>query len=143
MMTTLRWKGLSVSLSTTYTFGADYYNTTLQNKVENIDKYHNVDARAFTDRWKNPGDLSRYLSIRSNETSRTSERFVEKRNEIYFSNIQVLYDVPVKAISKLGLRKLAVGFGFSDIGYLSTIKFERGTSYPYCRSVNLTFRPTF
>ena len=143
LMTTLRWKGLSLSLSTTYTFGGDYYNTTLQNKVENIDKYQNVDARALTDRWKQPGDHSRYLSIKSNYTSRYSERFVEKRNEIYFSNIQVMYDVPIKKISKLGLRKLAVGFGLSDLGYLSTIRFERGTSYPYCRGVNITFRPTF
>lgn len=143
LMTTVRWKGLSMSLSTTYTFGGDYYNSTLQNKVENIDKYHNVDARAFTDRWKNAGDLTRYLAITAGTTTHYSERFVEKRNEIYFSNIQFMYDVPIKKISKLGLRKLAVGFGFSDIGYLSTVKFERGTSYPYCRSVNITFRPTF
>lgn len=143
LMTTLRWKGLSLSLSTTYTFGGDYYNSTLQNKVENIDKYHNVDARAFTDRWKNAGDLTRYLAITAGTTTHYSERFVEKRNEIYFSNIQVMYDVPVNKISRLGLRKLAVGFGFSDIGYLSTIRFERGTSYPYCRGVNITFRPTF
>ncbi len=143
MMTTVRWKGLSFSLSTSYTFGGDYYNSTIQDKVENIDKYHNVDARALTDRWKNPGDLKRYLSITSGETTHYSERFVEKRNEIYFSNIQVMYDVPVKRITKLGLRKLAVGFGFSDIGYLSTVRFERGTSYPYCRGINITFRPTF
>ncbi len=142
-MTTFRWKGLSFSMSTTYTFGSDYYNTTLQKKVEDIDKYHNVDARAFTDRWKNPGDLSRYLSIKSDESAHYSERFVEKRNEIYFSSIQVLYDVPPKMITRFGLKKLAVGFGLSDLGYLSTIRFERGTSYPYCRSINLTFRPTF
>ncbi len=143
LMTTLRWKGLSFSMSTTYTFGSDYYNTTLQGKVEDIDKYHNVDARAFTDRWKNPGDLSRYLDIKSTEMAHYSERFVEKRNEVYFSSVQVLYDVPPKMISRFGLKKLAVGFGLSDLGYLSTIRFERGTSYPYCRSVNLTFRPTF
>ena len=68
---------------------------------------------------------------------------MEKRNEIYFSSIQVLYDVPPKMITRFGLKKLAVGFGLSDLGYLSTIRFERGTSYPYCRSINLTFRPTF
>ena len=140
---TLRWKRLSLSLSTTYTLGSDYYNSTLQSKVEDIDVYHNVDARAFTDRWKTPGDLSRYLSIASDETAHYSERFVEKRNEIYVSNVQVLYDFTPKAITKLGLRKLVVGFGLSDLGYISTVKFERGTSYPYCRAINLTFRPTF
>ncbi len=143
ILTTLRWKRWSLSVSSTYTFGGDYYNTTLQNKVENIDVYHNVDARAFTDRWKEPGDLSRYLSIASTESSHYSERFVERRNEIYISSLQIMYDFVPKAITRIGLRKLAVGIGLSDIGRLSTVKYERGTSYPYCRSFNITFRPTF
>jgi len=145
LINTLRYKGFSLSVSTTYTFGGDYYNSTLQNKVENItDPYHNVDERAFTDRWKAPGDLSRYVRIDTGEdTSHYSERFVERRNELYISSIQFTYDFKPKAISRLGMRKLIIGLGMSDIGYLSTVKFERGTSYPYCRSFNLIFRPTF
>jgi len=143
IMNTVRYKGWSFSLTTSYQFGADYYNTTLQNKVENIDPYYNVDARAFTDRWKESGDLVRYLRIDTSESTHYSERFVEKRNEIYFSSAQLTYDFAPKSISKFGLRKLVVGIGLSDIGYLSTVKFERGTSYPYCRAINLIFRPTF
>ncbi|MFR7878678.1 MAG: hypothetical protein ACLU4J_21020 [Butyricimonas paravirosa] len=41
------------------------------------------------------------------------------------------------------LKRLVVGIGASDIGRLSTVKFERGTSYPYCRSFNFILRPTF
>ena len=140
---TIRYKGFSLSISTNYTFGGDFYNTTLQNKVEKIDIEHNVDERAFTDRWKEPGDLSRYLSLKETSMAHYSERFVEKRNELYISNIQFMYDFQPKAITRLGLRKLAVGFGFSDVARISTVKFERGTSYPYCRSINITFRPTF
>ena len=143
-MNTVRYKGFSVSIATSYTFGADYYNSTLQNKVENIDAEYNVDRRVFTDRWKQPGDHSRFLGIgTSTSTSMYSERFVEKRNELYISSIQVMYDFAPKAITRLGLRKLAVGFGLSDIAHISTVKFERGTSYPYCRGINLIFRPTF
>lgn len=139
----LRFKGFTLSVTTTYSFGSDYYNSTLQNKVENIDAYHNVDVRAFTERWKSAGDISRYLSIASTATTYYSERFVEKRNELYFSSIQLTYDFTSRAISRFGLRKLTVGIGVSDIGYISSIKFERGTSYPYCRGLNLIFRPTF
>ena len=143
-MNTVRYKGFSVSIATSYTFGADYYNSTLQNKVENINAEYNVDRRVFTDRWKQPGDHTRFLGIgTSTSTSMYSERFVEKRNELYISSIQVMYDVAPKAITRLGLRKLAVGFGLSDIAHISTVKFERGTSYPYCRGINLIFRPTF
>ena len=143
-MNTIRYKGFSVSIATSYTFGADYYNSTLQNKVENINAEYNVDRRVFTDRWKQPGDHTRFLGIgTSTSTSMYSERFVEKRNELYISSIQVMYDFAPKAITRLGLRKLAVGFGLSDIAHISTVKFERGTSYPYCRGINLIFRPTF
>ena len=143
LMNTVRYKGLSISLSTSYTFGSDYYNSTLQNKVEKCDPYYNVDERAFTERWKQPGDHSRYLAISNTETSYYSERFVERRNEIYFSNLNVTYDLPARAAARLHMRKLVVGFGLSDLGYLSTIRFERGTEYPYCRAINLIFRPTF
>ncbi len=143
-MNTVRYKGFSVSVATSYTFGADYYNSTLQNKVENIDAEYNVDRRVFTDRWKQPGDHTRFLGIGTSTSSTMySERFVEKRNELYISSIQVMYDFAPKAITRLGLRKLAVGFGLSDIAHISTVKFERGTSYPYCRGINLIFRPTF
>lgn len=142
-MNTVRYKGFSLSVSTSYTFGGDYYNSTIQNKVENIDAYHNVDERVFTERWRTPGDLSRYLRIDTAESSHYSERFVERRNELYISSIQLMYQFAPKTITRLGLRKLALGIGLSDIGYISTIHFERGTSYPYCRAVNLIFRPTF
>lgn len=143
-MNTVRYKGLSLSISTSYTFGSDYYNSTLQDKVEKIDPHYNVDARAFTDRWKQPGDLTRFLGLNTGTSTQYSQRFVERRNELYISNIQLTYDFsPSGFISHLGMRKLVVGIGMSDIGYISTVKFERGTSYPYCRSFNLIFRPTF
>lgn len=142
-MNTLRWKNFSLSVSTTYTFGADYYNTTLQQKVEDIDKYHNVDVRAFTDRWKQPGDHTRFLAIDKDPSTGYSERFVEKRNELYISSIQLLYDVKAQWLSKFRLKKLVVGIGTSDVAYISTVKFERGTGYPYCRNINFIFRPTF
>lgn len=140
---TVRYKGFSLNITTSYQFGADIYNTTLQGKVEKIDPYYNVDERVFTDRWKQPGDHSRYLKIGSTDTAHYSERFVERRNEIYISSLQFTYDFAPKAISKLGLRKLCIGFGLSDVGRISTVKYERGTSYPYCRGINLIFRPTF
>lgn len=141
---TLRYKGFTLSVTTSYTFGSDFYNTTLQSKVENIDPYKNVDARAYTERWKNPGDLVRYLAINTtNNQMVNSERFVERRNELYVSNVQFTYDFQTRWLNKIGLKRLCLGVGMSDIGYISTVKFERGTSYPYCRSINLIFRPTF
>ena len=52
-------------------------------------------------------------------------------------------DFPLEFLKRIGFKRLAIGVGVSDIFRLSTVKYERGTSYPYCRTINLTFRPTF
>lgn len=139
----VRYKGFTFSISTSYTFGGDYYNSTLQSKVEGINPRQNVDARAYTERWKNPGDLVRFLAIDNAKEEVKSERFVERRNELYISSINLSYDFRTDWLERIGFKKLCIGVGMSDIGYISTVKFERGTSYPYCRAINLIFRPTF
>ena len=142
-LNTLRYKGWSLNLVFSYTFGGDTYNETLWEKVENIDPRYNVDARAFTDRWKNPNDLSRYLAIREKAQEYNSERFVEKLNELWLSNATLTYEFQSKFLKRIGFKRLAVGVGVSDIFRLSSVKYERGTNYPYCRTINLTLRPTF
>ncbi|MFR6542832.1 MAG: hypothetical protein ACLUPL_09820 [Butyricimonas virosa] len=56
----LSYKGFTLNITTGYKFGGDAYNNTLADKVENINPWENVDRRAFTDRWKEPGDLKRF-----------------------------------------------------------------------------------
>lgn len=51
--------------------------------------------------------------------------------------------VQAKFLKRIGFKRLAIGVGVSDIFRLSTVKYERGTSYPYSRTINLVFRPTF
>src|SRR5690606_15301172 len=41
-----------------YEYGGELYNATLVNKVENANIYKNVDRRVFTDRWRQPGDVT-------------------------------------------------------------------------------------
>lgn len=144
-LNTLRYKGWSLNFVFSYTFGGDTYNKTLWEKVEDIDPRYNVDERAFTDRWKNPGDLSRYLAIKENKKvdSYSSERFVERLNELWLSSATLTYEFQSKFLRRIGFKRLAVGVGVTDLVRFSTVKYERGTSYPYCRTINLTLRPTF
>ena len=142
-LNTLRYKGWSLNFVFSYTFGGDTYNKTLWEKVENIDPRYNVDERAFTDRWKNPGDLSRYLAIRQTTQTYNSERFVERLNELWLSSATISYEFQAKFLKRLGFKRLAVGVGVTDLVRFSSVKYERGTSYPYSRTINLMFRPTF
>lgn len=143
LSTAIRWKNLSVFAGFSYTLGADIYNTTRATKIESINVEQNVDRRAYTERWNNVNDVVLYLKPEASSAGRHTERFVERRNELYFSTLNISYDMNGGWLKKIGLKRLALGIGFSDIARLSTVKFERGTSYPYMRGYNFTISPTF
>ena len=71
-----------------------------------------------------------------------SDRFVENENELWLSSINLSYEVPQNILSAWKIQRLRVGLGASDLFRLSTVKYERGTTYPYSRSFNLTFNVT-
>ncbi len=139
------WKNLSLNINFSYRFGGDMYNSTRMAKVENVDPRKNVDLRAFTDRWKKPGDVVPYLSI-STEGGRTftySDRFVEKDNELWLSSVTLQYNVPQEWIKRLGLQRLYLSAGAEDLFRITSAKYERGTAYPFSRNVNLSLSMTF
>ncbi len=140
-----RYKNFSINVTAGYTFGSDKYNMTLAKKVEDIDPYQNVDERAFTDRWKNPGDLKRFLGLQTGmvDENRHTSRFVEKYNELYLSNINFAYEFKPEFLKKWGIKRLRIGYGMSDVVRFSSMRYERGTSYPFCRRFNITIKPTF
>lgn len=143
IVTSFGWKGFSVNATLSYTWGGDIYNSTRATKIENINYKENVDRRAFTERWKKPGDVVDYIIIGHDYGYQHSERFVERKNELYLSSLGFSYDINPQWVRKIGLKKLMVGVTLSDICRLSTVKFERGTSYPYMRGFNFTISPTF
>lgn len=121
------------------------YNSTRMAKVENVNPQNNVDIRAFTDRWKQPGDLAQYLAIQTNggKTFTYTDRFVEKDNELWLSAVTLQYNVPQEVIRPFGLQRLYVSAGAEDLFRITTAKYERGTAYPFSRTVNLSLSVTF
>ena len=143
--TFLTWKRISVSAAFSYTYGSYMYNDTRAAQVENINYQENVDRRAMTERWHQPGDIVKYVKVDGKRSTGFvhSERFVEKRNELNLTSLGFNYDFNPEWVRHIGLKRLAVGVTFSDVFRLSTMRFERGTSYPYMRSFNFSISPTF
>ena len=141
----LQWKNLSLNINFSYRFGGDLYNSTRMSKVENVDPKRNVDVRAFTDRWKQPGDVSKYLAISSTggQTYTYTDRFVEKDNELWLSGVTLQYNVPQSWVTKHGLQRLYISAGAEDLFRITSGKYERGTAYPYSRNLNLSLSVTF
>lgn len=141
--TSFTYKRVSVNVAMNFTLGGYIYNTTRAVKIENINPKQNADKRAFTQRWKQEGDIVDYIKIEPTGVYAHSERFVEKKNELNISSLGIMYDMNPGWVKKIGLKKLMVGVQFSDVARISTVKYERGTSYPYMRGFNFTISPTF
>lgn len=145
MSTMVTYRNFSLNLNFSYRFGGDMYNSTRMAKVENINPKNNVDVRAFTERWKKPGDVVPYLSLsaQGGKSFVYTDRFVEKDNELWLSNVNLQYNVPQAWVQSLGLQRLYVSAGAEDLFRITSAKYERGTAYPFSRSVNLSLSLTF
>ena len=138
------FKGIGFSLTTSYRWGGEIYNSTLVNKVENAPIEYNVDRGVFTDRWQKPGDKALYKSVKDQTTTYPTSRFVEKYNTFTLSSLSLYYDFQDWQFIKTSfLERLKVTAYLNDLFVISSVKTERGTSYPFARTFSLSVQATF
>ena len=141
--TNVYWKGLSLNMIFGYRCGGYAYNSALAGKVENILPYDNADRRALYDRWKQPGDVSNFKSVTDTSKTYATSRFIFKDNAFYGSSLSLSYEMPRECIQHIGLEYLKLTADTEDLFYMSTIKRERGTSYPFSRKFSLSLTARF
>lgn len=133
------WKGFYLNTSFMYQWGAQAYNETLLNKVENARIYdQNVDKRVLTQRWVKPGDRTPFYDMGKDTQTQVTSRFVQDYNYFNLSGLSLGYDFSRALISKYRLNMLSIRFNMNDVFRLSTVKEERGTSYPFSRNYSFT-----
>lgn len=137
-------KGITLDLYFTYTYGGQQYNQTLQTKIENANLRKNVDKRVFSDRWKNPGDEVGFKSLEDWEmkTDPTS-RFVQDDNTLTLQSLSLGYELPQTLLKKIYFTRVKFAFNMNDVFRISSIKQERGLSYPFARSFNFSVNVSF
>ena len=143
--TMFMWKDLSVNLSFGYEWGGQQYNSTLISRVENADKKYNVDRRVYEDRWKEPGDRTFFKGINETTATQATSRFVQDEATFTCQNLNVTYDLKGNKWLKrnLGIQTLTLKGDIADLFRISTIKQERGTSYPFSRQFSFTLSAMF
>ena len=138
----VNWRDLSCTLGFIYKWGGIVYNQTLVDKIENSNIAYNLDRRAAEDRWRNPGDVTKYKRIDLNGSQTpASDRFIMKDNELRLASVNVGYrfkQTDYKLLSRLNIDVLSLNFTTNDLLRLSTVKMERGLGYPFSRSYTLT-----
>lgn len=141
--TMFRWKNLTLNAVFGYRCGGQIYNSTLVSKVENTNPLNNADRRVLYDRWKNPGDHAFFKGIADRTTTKATSRFVMKENTLECRSISLSYDVEWRWLQQnVGVSYLNITGYAEDVFHISSIKQERGLSYPFARkySFALSFR---
>ena len=144
--TSFYYKGFSASINLRYRLGGQIFMQTLYDKVENLSsskKWENLDKRALYDRWKQPGDQAKFKSIASSEVTPISSRFVEDNNVLSGESISLGYESTAPWLKHIGASSMSVRAYMNDIFRISTVKNERGLSYPFARSVSFSLGVTF
>lgn len=141
---TFRWGNFSCALAFGYHFGGQQYNETLVSRVEVTNMKYNVDERVYTGRWKQEGDVAPYKGLSNYERTNATSRFVQDDRMLTLRNVNLAYEFREQVWMKaLGLTTMQVSANLSDVFYLSSIKRERGLSYPFARRGSLALSLMF
>ncbi len=153
----LEIKGWGLNVTARYLGGGQLYNQTLVDRVENVNMLYNVDKRVLTGRWTAPGQDVLYKKLGQftydpdgdgvvtslQEVTRATTRFVQDRNELDIAAVNVYYLFQDRTVKKLGMQRLKVAFNMNEIAKFSSIQIERGTIYPFSRTMSLSISATF
>lgn len=137
------YKNFSMNVSFGYHWGGQQYNQTIIDRVEisDYEARYNVDERAFTDRWLEPGDVSAYKSYfdldgNAADDTQKSSRFVQDDNVFTLQSASLQYKWKTDWVrNTLRMQSIDFGVNMSDIFYISTIQRERGVYYPFSRRI--------
>lgn len=146
----LSYKRWSLNTSFEYSFGGEMYNQTLVDRIENTSMNnsvnrvaYNMDRRALYDRWSEPGQSTKYRGINVSGKTYASSRFVQKNNYLRMNSIRIMYNLNSPDKRLLGMSMLRIALSANDLFYASTIRQERGLSYPYARTFTLSLQANF
>lgn len=146
--TMVMWRGFTFNVSFGYHFGGKLYNSTLRDRVEVSNTTigrQNVDERVLMDRWMKPGDVTFFRNFNdATATIHATSRYVFNDRVLELQSASLQYRWNNDWLHRYtGLESLVFAINASDLFYWSSVKYERGTSYPYARNVQGTVTLTF
>ena len=135
--TDLTWKGLTLSVLTTYSIGGKIYDSLYAGSMNNM-YYNNNWNRHALRRWTQPGDVTDVPRIEVGGKYATSDRFLVDASYFAIKNVTLSYSLPRTWMRSAGLNAVRL-FGSVDNLALFThlqgmdpqYSFSGGTNYDY------------
>jgi len=147
------FRGFGVSMIGRFLGGGQLYNSTLVQRVENAELRDNVDRRVLEGRWSTDNrnapfraleqirdENGNLMTLRTQPTS----RFVQDRNEFTIAAVNVYYDFArLPFVRSMGFRIMRLSFNMNEVHQFSSIRIERGTTFPFARTLSLSLSAEF
>ncbi len=139
----VKWRNWTLYSTLNFKYGGQAYNNTLVG-IENINlEQYSGDRRTLTDRWKTVGDMATLKSLKDRTyTTKPTSRFVQDDNELRLGSVSLGYNFSRTQLRKIGISALRLQLSTEEIFTLSSIKQERGTTYPFARTYNFSLNIT-
>jgi TonB-linked SusC/RagA family outer membrane protein len=140
---TLTWKGLQLSILTTYSLGGKIYDGLFAGTMSNMYYNNNWNIQALR-RWQKPGDITDVPRILNGASWASNDRFLIDASYFAIKNITLGYNLPNSLTSKAKLSSVRLFGSVDNLALFSNLKgmdpqynFSGGTAYVY--TPNKTF----
>lgn len=139
------YKQFTLFASFMYEYGGQEYNYTLVSKVENVDIYNrNADKRVLTQRWIKPGDITMLKNIAdASWTTLPTSRFMQDYNALTVNSLSLGYNFKREWLRQFHMSMLKLQLSTNNLATISSVKQERGLSYPFARTFDFSLNVTF
>ena len=141
--TDLTWKGLSLSVLTTYSLGGKIYDSLYAGSMNNMYFNTNFNSHALR-RWQQPGDITDVPRIEVGGSYATTDRFLVDASYFAIKNITLGYTLPKSWMKAAKLGNVRVFASADNVALFTHLKgmdpqynFSGSTDYAY--SPNKTY----
>ena len=141
--TDLSWKGLSLSILTTYSLGGKIYDGLYESGMDLwyiSSTWHKNQMR----RWQKPGDITDVPRVEIAQTYAANDRFLIDASYFAIKNITLAYSLPKAWMNKIGIDAIKVFASADNVALFTHLNgmdpqynFTGGTNYDY--SPNKTY----
>ena len=91
-----------------------------------------------------PGGVAPLKSIKVRcQVTRPTSRLDQKNRLVNCNSLSLRYEFDPHLINRIGFSRMKLQLNMNEIAYTSSVKRERGLSYPFARTFNFTLNATF
>lgn len=137
--TDLTWKGLSLSVLTTYSIGGKIYDG-LYATAMNYNYYSQTWNQAALRRWQKPGDVTDVPRIEIAGTNIANDRYLINASYFAIKNITLSYSLPKALVSKARLQGVRVFGSFDNVALWSHLN-GMDPQYNFSGSTDFSYTP--